>query len=153
VQEAASNLAASVFFAGALASWRISTASAKFPSPLPHAHEVLEANLKSHPGQFSIMLRLGHLYLHSNDAKSAVTQLEAAQLMQPENVEVSVELAKALIEEGQETTAIPLLERVVAEDPLIPHAQYFLGVAYKKFANTTKPFFISTRPSSWSPIP
>lgn len=40
--------------------------------------------------------------------------------------------ANLRIEEGKETTAIPLLERVVAEDPLIPHAQYFLGVAYKE---------------------
>ena len=76
---------------------------------VPHAREVLEANLESHPGQFSIMLRLGRLYLHSNDAKSAVTQLEAAQLIQPENVEVSIELAKALIGEGNFADAVEIL--------------------------------------------
>jgi arylsulfatase A-like enzyme/Tfp pilus assembly protein PilF len=50
------------------------------------------------------------------------------------HIQVSNDLhdANLRIEEGQETTAIPLLERVVAEDPLIPHAQYFLGVAYKE---------------------
>jgi len=46
--------------------------------------------------------------------------------------------ADLLIEEGKETTAIPLLERVVAEDPLIPHAQYFLGVAYKEIRDYDK---------------
>ena len=40
--------------------------------------------------------------------------------------------ANLRIEEGKEMTAIPLLERVVANDPQIPHAQYFLGVAYKE---------------------
>jgi arylsulfatase A-like enzyme/Flp pilus assembly protein TadD len=40
--------------------------------------------------------------------------------------------ANLKIEEGEEATAIPLLERVVASDPQIPHAQYFLGVAYKE---------------------
>jgi arylsulfatase A-like enzyme/Tfp pilus assembly protein PilF len=50
------------------------------------------------------------------------------------HIQVSNDLhdANLRIEEGKETTAIPLLERVVAEDPLIPHAQYFLGVAYKE---------------------
>jgi arylsulfatase A-like enzyme/Tfp pilus assembly protein PilF len=36
------------------------------------------------------------------------------------------------IEEGKEATVIPLLEHVVASDPQIPSAQYFLGVAYKE---------------------
>jgi predicted Zn-dependent protease len=76
---------------------------------LTHAREVLEANLKSHPDQFSIRLRLGRLYLHSNDAKSAAAQLEAAQLMQPENVEVSIDLAKALIGEGNFADAVEIL--------------------------------------------
>jgi arylsulfatase A-like enzyme/Tfp pilus assembly protein PilF len=50
------------------------------------------------------------------------------------HIQVSNDLhdANLRIEEGKQTTAIPLLERVVAEDPLIPHAQYFLGVAYKE---------------------
>ena len=40
--------------------------------------------------------------------------------------------ANLRIEEGKELTAVPLLEHVVATDPQIPHAQYFLGVAYKE---------------------
>jgi choline-sulfatase len=76
---------------------------------LTHARAVLEANLKSHPDQFSVRLRVGRLYLHSNDAKSAVTHLEAAQLMQPENVEVSVDLARALIGEGKFADAVEIL--------------------------------------------
>jgi tetratricopeptide (TPR) repeat protein len=46
--------------------------------------------------------------------------------------------ANLKIEEGRETVAIPLLERVVASDPQIPHAQYFLGVAYKEMRQYDK---------------
>ncbi len=50
-----------------------------------------------------------------------------------DHIQVSNDLhdANLRIEEGKETSAIPLLERVVTSDPQIPHAQYFLGVAYK----------------------
>lgn len=47
-------------------------------------------------------------------------------------------VANMRIEEGKETTAIPLLEHVVASDPQIPHAQYFLGVAYKELRQYDK---------------
>jgi arylsulfatase A-like enzyme/Tfp pilus assembly protein PilF len=46
--------------------------------------------------------------------------------------------ANLRIEEGKELTAIPLLEHVVAADPQIPHAQYFLGVAYKEMGQYDK---------------
>ena len=46
--------------------------------------------------------------------------------------------ANLKIEEGNETLAIPLLERVVSADPQIPHAQYFLGVAYKEIGQYDK---------------
>ena len=61
--------------------------------------------------------------------------------------------ANLRIEEGKETTAIPLLERVVAEDPLIPHAQYSWASRIRKFTSTIKRFRISARPSSWFRIP
>jgi arylsulfatase A-like enzyme/cytochrome c-type biogenesis protein CcmH/NrfG len=46
--------------------------------------------------------------------------------------------ADLIIEDGKQATAIPLLERVVASDPQIPHAQYFLGVAYKEMREYDK---------------
>jgi arylsulfatase A-like enzyme/cytochrome c-type biogenesis protein CcmH/NrfG len=46
--------------------------------------------------------------------------------------------ANLKIEEGKEAAAIPLLERVVNSDPQIPHAQYFLGVAYKELRQYDK---------------
>ena len=56
------------------------------------------------------------------------------------HIQVSNDLHEAnlRIEEGKELTAVPLLERVVAADPQIPHAQYFLGVAYKEMREYDK---------------
>ena len=43
--------------------------------------------------------------------------------------------ASLAIEEGKETTVIPLLLRVVAKDPQIQAAQYYLGIAYSRKGN------------------
>jgi arylsulfatase A-like enzyme/Flp pilus assembly protein TadD len=43
--------------------------------------------------------------------------------------------ASLAIEEGKEATVIPLLLRVVAKDPQIQTAQYYLGIAYSRKGN------------------
>jgi len=48
--------------------------------------------------------------------------------------------ASLAIEEGKEATVIPLLLRVVAKDPQIQAAQYYLGIAYSRQATLPKPF-------------
>jgi len=50
--------------------------------------------------------------------------------------------ASLAIEEGKEATVIPLLLRVVAKDPQVQAAQYYLGIAYSrngKFAKAIPP--------------
>ncbi|HEY6129333.1 MAG TPA: sulfatase-like hydrolase/transferase [Candidatus Acidoferrum sp.] len=46
--------------------------------------------------------------------------------------------ASLAIEEGKESTVIPLLLRVVAKDPQIQAAQYYLGIAYSRKGNFSK---------------
>lgn len=46
--------------------------------------------------------------------------------------------ASLSIEEGKETSVIPLLLRVVAKDPQIQAAQYYLGIAYSRKGNFAK---------------
>jgi arylsulfatase A-like enzyme/Flp pilus assembly protein TadD len=46
--------------------------------------------------------------------------------------------ASLAIEEGKEATVIPLLLRVVAKDPQIQAAQYYLGIAYSRNGNYAK---------------
>jgi arylsulfatase A-like enzyme/cytochrome c-type biogenesis protein CcmH/NrfG len=76
---------------------------------LQQAREVLELSLKAHPDQTAARLRLGRNYLRSNDAQSALLQFEAAQLMEPDNVEVTIDLAKALVAQGNFAEAVQML--------------------------------------------
>jgi choline-sulfatase len=46
--------------------------------------------------------------------------------------------ASLAIEEGKEATVIPLLLRVVAKDPQVQAAQYYLGIAYSRKGNFAK---------------
>jgi arylsulfatase A-like enzyme/Flp pilus assembly protein TadD len=46
--------------------------------------------------------------------------------------------ASLAIEEGKETTVIPLLLHVVAKDPQVQAAQYYLGIAYSRNGNFAK---------------
>jgi arylsulfatase A-like enzyme/Flp pilus assembly protein TadD len=46
--------------------------------------------------------------------------------------------ASLAIEEGKEATVIPLLLRVVAKDPQVQAAQYYLGIAYSRNGNFAK---------------
>jgi arylsulfatase A-like enzyme/uncharacterized protein HemY len=74
-------------------------------------------------------------YVASSGAETAVSTVDPKMHIQVAN---DLHDANLRIEEGKETTAIPLLERVVASDPQIPHAQYFLGVAYKELRQYDK---------------
>jgi arylsulfatase A-like enzyme/cytochrome c-type biogenesis protein CcmH/NrfG len=71
---------------------------------------------------------------------SSGTEMAPSAVDPKTHIQVANDLhdANLKIEEGQEAAAIPLLERVVASDPQIPHAQYFLGVAYKQMGQYDK---------------
>jgi len=101
------------------------------------AREVLETSLKSHPDQFSAHLRLGHIYFRSNDAKSALVEFEAAQLMEPDNVEVTVDLAKTLIAQGNLTDAVEVLAKATNSPTTNPEALQLLAKACAKLSGLT----------------
>jgi cytochrome c-type biogenesis protein CcmH/NrfG len=91
------------------------------------ARDMLETNPKSHPDQFSARLRLGRIYLRSNDAQSAVVQFEAAQLMRPESVEGTVDLAKALIAQGNFADAVKILHEAADSSTKNPEVSGLLA--------------------------
>jgi tetratricopeptide (TPR) repeat protein len=74
-------------------------------------------------------------YVASSGAETAASSVDPKTRIQVAN---DLHDANLRIEEGKETTVIPLLERVTASDPQIPHAQYFLGVAYKEIRQYDK---------------
>ncbi|HKD52201.1 MAG TPA: sulfatase-like hydrolase/transferase [Candidatus Acidoferrum sp.] len=66
---------------------------------------------------------------------SPVTRIDPKQRIGVANDMHDASLA---IEEGREATVIPLLERVVAKDPEVQAAQYYLGIAYSRRGNFAK---------------
>jgi arylsulfatase A-like enzyme/cytochrome c-type biogenesis protein CcmH/NrfG len=105
---------------------------------LEKAREVLETSLKFRADQFSTRLRLGRIYLRLNDAKFAIVQFEAAQLMEPGNVEVTVDLAKALIAQGNLTDAVELLQEAANSSMKNPEVPPLLAKVCTKFAQQTE---------------
>jgi choline-sulfatase len=66
---------------------------------------------------------------------TAGTQSHVASGIDPKaRIQVANDMhdASLAIEEGRGTSVIPLLERVVAKDPQIQSAQYYLGIAYAR---------------------
>jgi choline-sulfatase len=78
------------------------------------ARDVLLANLKLHPNQFSALLLLGQIYFHSGDLQSAEDQLEAAALLEPGNIEAVTSLSKVLLSEKKFEDAMELLETLAS---------------------------------------
>ncbi len=74
------------------------------------ARDVLNASLKTNPHQFAARLLLGQIYFRSGDAEAALDHLEAAALLQPENVEAKTSLAKVLITQKKFADVVELLE-------------------------------------------
>jgi predicted Zn-dependent protease len=74
------------------------------------ARDVLQESLKTNPHQFAARLLLGQTYFRSGDPDAALDQLEAAALLQPENLEAKTSLARVLISQKRFADAVDLLE-------------------------------------------
>jgi len=104
---------------------------------LQSAREVLETSLKSHPNQFAAHLQLGRIYFQSNDVKSALVEFETAQLLEPDNVEVTMDVARALVAQGNFTDAVELLGQVINSPAIKPEAAQLLATACAKLSRKT----------------
>jgi arylsulfatase A-like enzyme/Flp pilus assembly protein TadD len=98
---------------------------------LAGARDALEASLKLTPGQFSARLLLGQVYLRLKDARAAQDQLEAALLLQPKSVPAQIELAKALVAEGNYSEAVTRLEPLTKSGTAAQEAWETLANAYE----------------------
>jgi arylsulfatase A-like enzyme/Tfp pilus assembly protein PilF len=74
------------------------------------ARNALQGSLKRNPDQIAVRLRVAHLDLKLNDAKTAEEQFEAALLLQPDSTEAQLGLARALLREKKFAEAAELLE-------------------------------------------
>jgi choline-sulfatase len=112
---------------------------------LQGAREVLETSLKSRPDQFSAHVRLGRLYLRSNDVKSAIVQFEAAQLMEPDNVEVTIDLAEALVAQGNLADAVEMLEEAAESSTQNPEVSQLMAKVCTKLGQQMEATRAETR--------
>jgi choline-sulfatase len=97
---------------------------------LAGACDVLQASLKLNPNQFSARLLLGQFYFRSGDPKAAQDQLEAAALMQPDNVEARTSLSKVLISQKKFADVVELLEPLAESSGSNPDVFELLAQAY-----------------------
>jgi len=97
---------------------------------LAGASDVLLGSLKVNPNQFPARLLLGQIYFHSGDTHAAEDQLEAAALMQPENVEAKTSLSKVLISQKRFADVVELLEPLAKSSSNDPDVFDSLAKAY-----------------------
>jgi choline-sulfatase len=97
---------------------------------LAGACDVLQASLRLNPNQFSARLLLGQFYFRSGDPKAAQDQLEAAALMQPDNVEARTSLSKVLISQKKFADVVELLEPLAESSGSNPDVFELLAQAY-----------------------
>jgi len=97
---------------------------------LAGACDVLQASLKLNPHQFPARLLLGQIYSRSGDSQAAEDELEAAALMQPENVEAKTSLSKVLISQKRFADVVQLLEPLAKSSNNNPDVFDSLAQAY-----------------------
>src|SRR5712692_6977394 len=97
---------------------------------LAGACDVLQASLKLNPHQFPARLLLGQIYFRSGDSQAAEDELEAAALMQPENVEAKTSLSKVLISQKRFADVVQLLEPLAKSSNNNPDVFDSLAQAY-----------------------
>ena len=94
------------------------------------ARVALEKLLRLDDKSLVARLLLGRVYLHSNNAKAAEDQYEAAVLLQPGNTEAQLGLARALVREKKFVDAVGLLEETTKSGTENPEAFELLAQAY-----------------------
>lgn len=94
------------------------------------AAELYREIIRDHPGHLKARNNLGVLYDEMGAHELALEELEAAQELEPENVEILANRSSALVSLGRFDEAEELLERAQRLDPDNVHVRTNLGVLY-----------------------
>ena len=97
---------------------------------LPKAEEQFREAIRLKPNFTAAHLHLGLALRAARDA-NALTELEQAHELAPQNEQVTLELAKTLTLAGRDDQAIPLLEHALEQTPKSNVLAYQLGIAYQ----------------------
>lgn len=102
------------------------------PEVKKEAEQEYRADLAQDPTDARAERRLGEIDEGFGLAKQAYQEYVAAVKMQPDDPDANLDLAKMLIQMGQRDKALPLLEKVVREDPTIALAHLRLSQLYRR---------------------
>ena len=100
------------------------------PSPemVAKSAEPLLAQLKTNPGDFDTVVKLGNLYYDSQAYPQAIQYYEKAIALQPENADVRTDLGTAYWYTGNADKAIATFEKVLTIRPNQATALFNLGI-------------------------
>jgi Tfp pilus assembly protein PilF len=96
------------------------------------AEEQYNLALAANPADEKVMIRLGDLEADRGDLDGAAKRYDDALKIVPNDPDALLGRARVYTEKNEAATALPLLERVVADDPSNMQAHYRLSVAYRK---------------------
>ena len=96
-------------------------------APLPDVKPLLDRSVRERWNDYGIGLLL------QGDLKGAEAAFTRVMVMDPGYADGPVNVARALIQEGNVAAAIPMLETALTIAPRLAKAHYFLGIALKAF--------------------
>lgn len=102
------------------------------PEVKREAEQEYRADLAQNPMDARAERRLGEIDEGFGLSKQAYEEYSTAAKMQPDDPDANLDLAKMLIQMGQQDKALPLLEKVVREDPTIALAHLRLSQLYRR---------------------
>ena len=107
---------------------------------LEGAREALEASLKSSPqGSADTRVLLGRVYLQLKNLKAAEDQFEAALLVEPQNLDARIGLARVQVSDGRFSDALGLLtEQSKSAEAFELRAQAYTGLGKKAEAERAR---------------
>jgi tetratricopeptide (TPR) repeat protein len=94
-------------------------------APLPEAAPYLDASVRERWNDYGIGLLL------QGDLKAAEAAFRKVTVMDPKYADGSVNVARGLLQEGNVTDAIAMLDSAIAINPRLASAHYFMGTALK----------------------
>jgi Flp pilus assembly protein TadD len=106
------------------------------PAAQSDAQKELEAALRVDGESARVECEMGHDAWLAGDLPAAQAHYERARKMAPGDVEALMGLARILVRQDQSADALPLLEKVVDEDPLNGEAHYRCAMALKSAQRT-----------------
>jgi len=108
------------------------------PQALAQAQKEFENELALNPGDAAAEFQIGQILNASNKTNEALVHFQKALDLSPNFVEAALAIGKIRVQAKEYSSAIPLLERVVALQPGSEGGHYNLMLAYRNSGRTDR---------------